>query len=289
MRNPYETLGVPPAATDEEIKSAYIKLIKDYHPDKYQDDPFRQTAEEITKEINRAYTDLMANRQAYANSGPAQTGQDASKQSNYKRPYRKAQERAYYNRAYDRGRQSPPGSRFYLETNNGLTIMMIVCALSAALFVFLARTAIPHLGLSFYIICGMAGFSLVGHFAHTLFALVRGLVLRTIPPGYRPLRPVSDFYRMIDAFCDSFPHGSGQSSASIDREKIAIISLIKPGDIFFFNASFKIEAFQVYRVLNDRLILNNSEATMAVSYDTLLYRKRDEVFGVVLQHGPAPR
>ena len=35
--NPYEVLGVSETATDEQVRSAYIKLVKKYHPDRYQD------------------------------------------------------------------------------------------------------------------------------------------------------------------------------------------------------------------------------------------------------------
>ncbi|MEW6288739.1 MAG: DnaJ domain-containing protein [Thermodesulfobacteriota bacterium] len=53
----YETLGLQPDATFEEIKKAYRKLSMTYHPDKvgHLGEEFRGVAEEKMKEINAAY------------------------------------------------------------------------------------------------------------------------------------------------------------------------------------------------------------------------------------------
>ena len=55
MRDPYEVLGVPRTATDEEIKKAYRNLARKYHPDNYHDSPLADVAQEKMKEINEAY------------------------------------------------------------------------------------------------------------------------------------------------------------------------------------------------------------------------------------------
>lgn len=58
MRDPYEVLGVSKDATPDEIKSAYRKLAKQYHPDRYIGNPLADLAAEKFKEINEAYDTL---------------------------------------------------------------------------------------------------------------------------------------------------------------------------------------------------------------------------------------
>ncbi len=55
MRDPYEVLGVSKNASQDEIKSAYRKLAKQYHPDRYIGNPLADLAAEKFKEINEAY------------------------------------------------------------------------------------------------------------------------------------------------------------------------------------------------------------------------------------------
>lgn len=62
MKNPYEVLEVSQNASEEEIKEAYKKLVKKYHPDKYQDNPLADLAEEKLREVNQAYDEIMAGR-----------------------------------------------------------------------------------------------------------------------------------------------------------------------------------------------------------------------------------
>lgn len=59
MKNPYEVLGISPDASDEEIKKAYRKLSRKYHPDANVDNPNKEQAEEKFKEVQAAYQDIM--------------------------------------------------------------------------------------------------------------------------------------------------------------------------------------------------------------------------------------
>ena len=53
MNDPFAVLGVPSSATEDEIKSAYRKLAKKYHPDL---NPGDKAAEQKMREVNEAYT-----------------------------------------------------------------------------------------------------------------------------------------------------------------------------------------------------------------------------------------
>ncbi|HZL43073.1 MAG TPA: J domain-containing protein [Verrucomicrobiae bacterium] len=65
----YESLGVPRTASDVDIKKAFRKLARQYHPDVAKD---KKKAEEKFKEINEAYEVLgdPANRKKYDQLGP---------------------------------------------------------------------------------------------------------------------------------------------------------------------------------------------------------------------------
>ena len=55
ITDPYKVLGVSPDASDEEIKQAYRRLAKKYHPDLNQGD---ETAARKMQEVNAAYEQI---------------------------------------------------------------------------------------------------------------------------------------------------------------------------------------------------------------------------------------
>ena len=64
MKDPYEVLGVSKDASPEEIKKAYRRLAKKYHPDNYINNPLADLASEKFKEINEAYEQLSGSNTA---------------------------------------------------------------------------------------------------------------------------------------------------------------------------------------------------------------------------------
>lgn len=85
--NPYEVLGVSENASDEEIKKAYKELVKKYHPDKYQNNPLADLAEEKLQEINEAYDILMKGNRGGSRGGSYSNGRTASFDSMQVRRY----------------------------------------------------------------------------------------------------------------------------------------------------------------------------------------------------------
>ena len=68
MFDPYSVLGVSRNASDEEIKKAYRKLSRKYHPDANINNPNKAQAEEKFKEVQQAYEQIMKEKE-YGTSG----------------------------------------------------------------------------------------------------------------------------------------------------------------------------------------------------------------------------
>ena len=66
MADAYAQLGVKRRASLREIRAAYLRLVKDLHPDGRSDDP---VAGERLKAINRAYQDLKDLERRAASNG----------------------------------------------------------------------------------------------------------------------------------------------------------------------------------------------------------------------------
>ncbi len=79
MADPYQILGVDRDATDEEIKRAYRKLAKQYHPDANPGDAY---AAKKMQEINDAY-DQIKNPEKYRGQGTGSQGHNPYGQSGY--------------------------------------------------------------------------------------------------------------------------------------------------------------------------------------------------------------
>lgn len=65
IQDPYKVLGVSPDASDDEIKQAYRRLAKKYHPDLNPDDP---EAARKMNEVNAAYDQIKNPQQSYGQS-----------------------------------------------------------------------------------------------------------------------------------------------------------------------------------------------------------------------------
>lgn len=79
MSDPYSVLGVDRNAPDEEIKKAYRRLSRKYHPDANINNPHKDEAEARFKEVQQAYQQIMDERErGYASGAGGYTGESSA-------------------------------------------------------------------------------------------------------------------------------------------------------------------------------------------------------------------
>ncbi len=97
MANPYETLGVAPNASQDDIRKAYRKAAKETHPDL---NPGKPEAEKRFKEINAAY-DIVGDadkRKRYDAGEIDETGAERQPERHFYREYAEADPNMRYSR-----------------------------------------------------------------------------------------------------------------------------------------------------------------------------------------------
>lgn len=84
MSDPYSVLGVDKSASDDEIKKAYRRLSRKYHPDANINNPHKDEAEARFKEVQQAYQQIMDERErGYTSGGQGGSGQGGSSYGGY--------------------------------------------------------------------------------------------------------------------------------------------------------------------------------------------------------------
>jgi molecular chaperone DnaJ len=124
-KNPYKVLGIKEGASYDEIKRAYRELAKKYHPDRYQNNPLADLAEEKMREINEAYDALMKNAGNYQHRSGYEQSYDNSNASRgtYGQQYQQQQQqsgsRSGYNTQYQYENESDLENRARMYINSG--------------------------------------------------------------------------------------------------------------------------------------------------------------------------
>ncbi len=121
--NPYDTLGVKPGATDEEIAKAYKSLAKKYHPDL---NPGNEAAARRMGEINQAYDRIKTMRQR-GETWQQDEGYQNNPYGTYREPYA-----AYWNAAHSYAQyyRKPKASPIGMMLAVFVTILLVRLILS---------------------------------------------------------------------------------------------------------------------------------------------------------------
>jgi molecular chaperone DnaJ len=80
MSDPYKILGIPRDASDEEVKKAYRKLSRKYHPDANVNNPNKDKAEAMFKIVQEAYQQIIKEREGNTGFGGYQRQQSNNSQ-----------------------------------------------------------------------------------------------------------------------------------------------------------------------------------------------------------------
>ena len=108
MQDPYEILGVPRDADMEEVKKAYRKLSRKYHPDANINNPNKELAEEKFKQVQQAYQQIVDEKEhggSTQNAGYGNTGYGGSYQNEDSGYYGYNPFRDFFGGAYERQQQ----------------------------------------------------------------------------------------------------------------------------------------------------------------------------------------
>ena len=77
MADPYKILEIDRSASDEEVKKAYRRLSRKYHPDANINNPNKDEAEAKFKEVQQAYQQIMDERERGYSSSDSAYGQNS--------------------------------------------------------------------------------------------------------------------------------------------------------------------------------------------------------------------
>lgn len=117
MSNPYEILNIKKGATKDEVRRAYKKLAKQYHPDQYDDNPLKDLAEERMREVNEAYDSLMKTFDSGSSSSSQSYNSNKSSYNNSSSNYNNSRN-SYGQRQSNYGQQSNQSSSYQYNNNN---------------------------------------------------------------------------------------------------------------------------------------------------------------------------